>query len=75
MTVRPNDTDIHEIEADEKSYFELEKGQTISYKIVAEPSSDEKLEIFAGVITEGAEGKIDLKLSEKPCLYFKGCNL
>ena len=27
------------------------------------------------MITEGAEGKIDVKLSETPCYYFKGCKV
>lgn len=75
MEFRLADSDTHEIEAEEESYFQLEKGQTLTYKIVGEPSSDEKTEIYAGIITEGAEGKVELKQNESPCYYVKGCNL
>lgn len=47
----------------------------MNYKILGESNSDDKKEIYVAVITEGAEGKVDLKLSEKPCLYSKGCTL
>lgn len=69
---------MHDLDVEEESYFSLDKGEKLTYNIVADPKSDKNLEVFADLIVEEKSkdaDKVTLKLSEKPCYYYKGCKL
>lgn len=47
----------------------------MEYDIVSDKEADKNLRLQVENVLEEGVGKIDLKLSENPCLYQKGCKV
>lgn len=69
INAQPEFNNVHEVDSDETSYFSLDKGQTLSYKLVKEDQDKGLVEIELS----NDNGKIDL--NRKTCPAGEECSV